>query len=227
MYKVKILNIEQVTHNVKRFKVEKPKLYRFTPGQATEVAVNKNGFTDRFHPFTFTSLNKDDYLEFTIKGYPIEQYPDHSGVTEKIHTLKVGDEFIIKEPVGTIEYEGKGVFLAGGAGITPFIAIFRDLQQKNKLQGNTLIFSNKEKKDVIIENELKEMFDKNHLVLTLSEEKIQGYEYGRIDKDLIQKYVKDYNQYFYACGPSGFEDNMIDILISLGAKKDKIIIERW
>lgn len=37
---VKILNIDKVTHNVKRFQVEKPEGYTFNPGQATEVSIN-------------------------------------------------------------------------------------------------------------------------------------------------------------------------------------------
>ena len=38
-YIVKILNIEQVTHDVKRFRFEKPKNYIFKPGQATDVSI--------------------------------------------------------------------------------------------------------------------------------------------------------------------------------------------
>jgi len=37
---VKILKTEQVTHDVRRFQVEKPAGYKFIPGQATEVSVN-------------------------------------------------------------------------------------------------------------------------------------------------------------------------------------------
>jgi predicted ferric reductase len=34
---------------------------------------------------------------------------------------------------GAIEYKGEGVFIAGGAGVTPFIAILRQLQADDKL----------------------------------------------------------------------------------------------
>jgi predicted ferric reductase len=42
--------------------------------------------------------------------------------------LKHGDELIIRDVWGAIEYKGEGVFIAGGAGVTPFIAILRQLQ---------------------------------------------------------------------------------------------------
>ena len=54
---VKIRSIEPVTHDVKRFTIEKPGGYSFIPGQATELTINKEGWTDKRNPFTFTSLN--------------------------------------------------------------------------------------------------------------------------------------------------------------------------
>jgi hypothetical protein len=44
-----------------RFKVQKPEGYTFVSGQATDVSINTpNQKTKR--PFTFTSLNDNDYL---------------------------------------------------------------------------------------------------------------------------------------------------------------------
>jgi ferredoxin-NADP reductase len=226
-YVIKITEITQLTHDVKKLKTTKPDGYIYSPGQATEVAIKKDGFQEKFRPFTFTSLNKDNYLEFTIKGYPTDKYPDHSGVTEKIHKLDVGDALIIKKPVGTIEYKGKGVFIAGGAGITPFIAIFRDLQENGKLVGNTLIFSNKGERDVILKDELQEQFSSENLHFTLTREKVKRYEYGRIDKDMIERKIDNYDQYFYICGPSGFEKDIVKALNELGVDSGNIVVEEW
>ena len=117
---IRILHIQQVTHDVKRFRCEKPRDYQFAPGQATEVSINKEGWKEEKRPFTFTSLNNDPFLEFTIKIYS-----DHAGVTNELNTLSAGDELIVRDVWGAIEYKGPGYFIAGGAGITPFIAIFR------------------------------------------------------------------------------------------------------
>ena len=45
-YIVKILSVLDVTHDVRAYRVEKPVGYRFTPGQATEVAIDKEGWRD-------------------------------------------------------------------------------------------------------------------------------------------------------------------------------------
>jgi len=146
-HSVKIISIQPVTHNVRHFRVEKPAGYSFVPGQATEVAINKPRWKEERRPFTFTSLNDWDHLEFTIKIYS-----DHDGVTNQLGHLNVGDELLLHDVWGAIQYKGEGVFIAGGAGVTPFIAIMRQLKKENKIGNNKLIFSNKTEKDIILKN---------------------------------------------------------------------------
>lgn len=225
---VKILMKEYITHNVIRFVLEKPKGYEFTPGQATDVSVNLPGWKDQARPFTFTSLNKDKVLEFIIKIYP-----EHEGVTKKLSELNPGDELIINKPWGTINYKDQGgggvsgIFIAGGAGITPFIAILRDLYEKGKEEKNKLIFSNKTSKDIILEREFQKIFEENpeNLIFTLTRENKQGYENKRINKEFLKEKISDFNQNFYVCGTEDFTKEISEYLKELGAKPDSIIFE--
>ena len=219
-YIVKIINIENVTHDVKHFVVEKPAGYKFTPGQATDVSINKPEWKNDKNPFTFTSLNDSENLEFVIKGYP-----SHHGVTDALHHLKPGDELIIREPFGAIAYKGKGVFIAGGAGITPFIAIFRQLYKDNLIDDNKLIFSNKTSKDIILKEEFEKMLGHN-FINVLTEEKIPGIHNKRIDKDYLKQVIRDFNQHFYLCGPDKFTESIQNALIELGAKVDTLVFEK-
>jgi ferredoxin-NADP reductase len=219
-YKVKIREINDVTHDVKSFKMEKPLGYTFVPGQATEVSINSAGWEEEKRPFTFTSLTDDPYLEFTIK-----RYADHKGVTEKLHQLSPGDELIIRDVWGAIEYKGPGYFLAGGAGITPFIAILRQLHREKKLIGNKLIFANKTAADIIYELELCEMLG-NSFVNVLSQEKSSKYLNGRIDEDFMKKQVVDFSAHFYVCGPDKMISDINDILVKHGAKPDNVVFEK-
>lgn len=116
-----------ITHDVVKIVTEKPVGYRFNPGQATEIAINKTGWKEEKRPFTFTSLPGDDYLEFTIKTYPA-----HKGVTNELLKLKKNHELILHDVFGAISYKDEGIFIAGGAGVTPFISIFRHLKKNNK-----------------------------------------------------------------------------------------------
>ena len=124
---VKILSANYVTHNVRHFVVEKPEGFTYIPGQATDVSINKPGQEEELRPFTFTSLTDAEHLEFVIKIYK-----DHDGVTSKLGDLKPGDELILHEVFGAINYKGPGIFIAGGAGITPFLAILRSIQKMER-----------------------------------------------------------------------------------------------
>jgi ferredoxin-NADP reductase len=219
-YVVKILNIENVTHNVKRFQFEKPEGYSFIPGQATDVSINVPSLKNEKRPFTFTSLNSAGYLEFTIKIYT-----DHNGITNELGKLEPGSELIIRDVWGDIAYKRRGVFIAGGAGITPFISIFRDLQSKRKIGGNTLIFSNKTKKDIILESELKLMLG-NSFINILSEEKSKGYAYGFITEEFLKANIPENPQNYYLCGPPPMMEAIIKQLSGLGVSKKSITMEK-
>ncbi len=216
---VKILAIETVTHDVKRFRVEKPKGYEFIPGHATEVSINTPALKDEKRPFTFTSLTSDQYLEFTIKIYP-----SHKGITSELGKLKPGAELIIRDVWGAINYKGKGVFIAGGAGVTPFISIFRDLNTKNEVSGNILVFANKTKADIILESEFKELLG-NSFINILSDEEVKGYAHGMIDEDFLKANINDFGTKFYICGPPPMMDAVLKQLANLGAADNSITLE--
>lgn len=218
---VKIKSINKVTHDVLQIRVEKPKAYRFDSGQATEVAINKNGWENERRPFTFTCLPSDDFLEFTIKTYPA-----HKSVTNELLKLKVNDELILHDVFGTITYQGEGVFIAGGAGVTPFISIFRNLHSKNEIGNNKLIFANKSKKDIILEQEFKKILNKNFINI-LSDEKTEGYDHGFISGDFLKANIDGVNKKFYLCGPPPMMDSLLKQLSNLKINESSIVTEAF
>lgn len=220
---VKVLEIMERTHNVRTFRVEKPDGYSFVPGQATEVSINTPELKNKKRPFTFTCLTEDPFIEFTIKMYDKHE----NGVTKHLRELKKGDSLIIREVFGAIHYDGKGVFIAGGAGITPFIAILRMLREKGELKGNRLIFSNKTEKDIILKDEFDSMTSEGlEITYVLTKEKKKGYDFGRIDRDYLEMEIKDFSQNFYVCGPIAMVGELQDALKKLGANAESIVFEK-
>jgi len=217
---VKIISVTPVTHNVKQFRFEKPAGYTFHPGQATEVSINKDGWKDERRPFTFTSLNDWPYLEFTIKIYS-----DHQGVTNELGSLKAGDELIIRDVWGAIAYKGEGYFIAGGAGITPFIAILRQLKKDNKVGSNQLYFSNRTEQDIILHDELNETLGKNaHYIVTNSDN--PAFKKSYINKAFLQQEIKDFKKPFYICGPDKMVSDISNTLTELGASPESVVFEK-
>ena len=218
---VKIKSNQHITHDVLQIVTEKPKNYNFTPGQATEVAINKKGWENEKRPFTFTCLPDNDYLEFTIKTYP-----SHESVTNELLKLKKNDELILHDVFGAIAYKGEGVFIAGGAGVTPFIPIFMYLQSKNEIGINKLIFANKTKDDIILEHEFKKLLG-NNFINILSNEKVDGYTHGQITEVFLKANIADFNNYFYVCGPPPMMDEIEKQLEHLEVDAEHIVNEEF
>jgi ferredoxin-NADP reductase len=215
---VPILSVETVTRDVKAYRVEKPAGYAFMPGQATEVAVSRSGWEAEARPFTFTSRTADPWLEFTIKSYR-----GRDGVTKLLDTLKPGDRLILHDVWGALTYRGPGLFLAGGAGITPFLSIFRDLKDKGGIAGNRLLFANKMEADVIRGAELRSLLGENFVSL-LSEAPAAGHRSGMIDGPLLDKELALNPEHVYLCGPDPMMDAVSELVRRAGFG-DRLIVE--
>lgn len=219
-YRVTIQHADWATHDVRRFIVDKPDGFEFVPGQATELNLPEEKWKDETRPFTFACLRSAPYLEFFIKIYP-----GHDGVTAQLSRREAGDDLEITGPFGAINHQGPGVFLAGGAGVTPFIAILRDLAARDEIGGNRLIFSNKEARDIILEEEFRELLGgRAHFTLTRHPDD-ETHDHRRIDRDFLEEEIEDFSQYFYICGPQKMVSDLEEALASLGAAPERIVTE--
>jgi ferredoxin-NADP reductase len=222
-HSVTILDIADVTHNVRRYTLERPEGYTFEPGQATEVSLDEEGWRDRRHPFTFTGLGDDRHLELTIKSY---FNTGGDGLTERLYGYRKGQRLILRDVWGTITYNGPGVFIAGGAGVTPFIAILRDLHRRGRLAGHTLIASNRTKVDIILREEFDSMRGLETIWTVTDDPEAEGVEHARIDEDFLKRRIGDISRNFYLCGPDQMVTDLRAALGGLGATAEALIWEK-
>lgn len=222
-HSVEIVKIRQVTHNVRSYRLERPDGYRFEPGQATDLSIDRDGYRTRKNPFTFTGLAEWAELEFTIKSYF-----DHDGVTRALWELSPGDHLILRDPWGTITYKGSGTFIAGGAGVTPFIAILRRLRADGRLAGHRLIVSNRTAGDIILRDEFEAMAGEGlEVTWTLTDDaSAAGVLHERIDAAFLGQHVRDMAQNFYLCGPDPMVKDLRAALEGLGASADAVTWEK-
>ncbi len=217
---VEILETEQLTPDVRRYRLEKPKNFRFEPGQATEVSIDRDGWRDEKRPFTFTALNRWDTLEFTIKSYR-----DHLGVTNELWSLGPGDRLLLRDVWGTITYRGPGTFIAGGAGVTPFIAILRQLDATGKIAGNRLIVSHRTERDIILRDEFEAM-DGLDCLWTVTDDPKSRLLQERIDAGFLERHIADFGGNFYLCGPDAMVKDLRGLLEDAGADVANVTWER-
>lgn len=217
---VRILDTVPVTHNVRHYRLERPKGFGFSPGQASEVSIDRDGWQDKKRPFTFTCLPDAETLEFTIKSYF-----DHTGVTNELWSLGAGDRLILRDVWGTIQYKGPGTFIAGGAGVTPFIAILRHLNATGKIAGNRLIVSNQTEKDIILRDEFEAMAGLD-VLWTVTDDPKSSLLQERIDADFLKRHVQEFRQNFYLCGPDPMVKDLRGLLENAGADVGNVTWEK-
>ncbi|OWY07966.1 flavodoxin reductase [Thioclava sp. F42-5] len=220
--RLELQSISPVTHDTHHLVFPRPDGFDFDPGQAVELNLTREGWTDEKRPFTFTNPVDGDTLEFVIKSYP-----DHGGVTEQIATLKPGEAVEVSDPWGAIKDKGPGTFIAGGAGVTPFISILRArLAREGSLEGCRLIFSNKTEDDIILRDEFEAMSGLETVwTVTKQDDPGAGVQTAKIDRGFLAPYVEKESGKFYVCGPHEMVDELEATLKELGVSQDRIVRE--
>lgn len=207
LMKLKILSKTKVAKNVHKFRLEKPEGFTYTSNQVMTLGAPEK----KKAMYTITSNPNENFIEFIIKSYL-----GTDGASDNIGKLQEGDIIVAGNPFGGMQDDDDILFIAGGSGITPFIAHLRNHDSKN----NYCLASYNLKEDIIEEDYIK---SNSSCEIFLSEEDVEGYSFGRIAKKDIEKVVVDKNfEEAYVCGPSAFEDAMINILEELGVKGKKI-----
>jgi cytochrome-b5 reductase len=213
-----VLHTGFVTHDVTSIILDKPEGFTFTPGQSVDLALDRPDWRDQVRPFTMTSLPEDHILEFIVKDYP-----ERHGVTTRMQRLRPGDRVLLSGATGRLVYQGPGVFIGGGTGITPLLSILRNLARRDELDGQQLILSNRTPRDIICERELQHYLP-GRCLLTCTRESGPCYLDRRVDQDLLAEVIDGFDQHFYVCGPPAFTKDVRRALLALGAAADRILI---
>jgi cytochrome-b5 reductase len=219
-YEATLLMRQFVTHDVQRLLLTRSEGLVWQAGQGVELAIDEHEWRGERRPFTPTSLLEDRILELTIK-----RYPEADGVTELLHELAPGAGLLLGDPFGTITYQGPGTFIAAGTGVTPFLAILRQLAQDESLAHHRLLLSNKRDRDVICAKELAHYLG-DDLVLRFTRQHQPGQQSHRMDADFLDANIVDRDGYCYVCGPDGFVASIKEALLSLGIHPAKLVYER-
>ena len=142
---------------------------------------------------------------------------------------KVGTEVTLSGPEGPFSYEpirdeAEVVGLAGGSGITPFMAMANAILDGTEDFRLTLLYGSRKKEDILYFDELEKICaatDKVKVIHVLSEDDAEGYERGFIGADLIRKYAPE-TYTLYICGPRAMHDFLAGELPKLGLDQKHI-----
>ena len=130
--KVRVAKITQVADKVKRFRFERADgqpMPVFSGGAHVIVSMH-DGKALRRNPYSLMSSPED------TKGYEISvlRVENSRGGSAFLHEkLKEGDSLTLSQPVNLFAYDHRGkkhIMMAGGIGITPFIAMMDQMDRE-------------------------------------------------------------------------------------------------
>lgn len=212
-----------------KFKPTQGKVFNYLPGQYLYARIYNPEIPHDEHPFSISSdPSKKDYVSITVK-----QLGDF---TNKLNRVKVGDSAYIDGAFGSFSYlkkpENKKIcFIAGGIGITPFLAMLRHMNSTDNSKNVVLLWGARNLSEVICKDELDDYaskFNDFKFVPILSNDNTYTGEKGYIDTNIIKKYLDNVLEYdFYICGPPIMMDIQLKNLNSLGVPKENIHFERF
>ncbi|MBI5226484.1 hypothetical protein HY994_04610 [Candidatus Micrarchaeota archaeon] len=123
------------------------------PGQFVSVQIpTASGIQIRSFSISSSPLELD-HLDITVKRY------EDSLAAKALHELKEGQKLHLKAPFGRFTFndaDQNPVFIAGGNGVTPHMAMIRYIVEKKRSQKPILIYSNRTQDDIIFKDELEQ-----------------------------------------------------------------------
>ena len=224
--KARISDIKQETHDVKTLTLDLDESLKFKSGQFIRLGLSH---VDIMKPFSISSSGeKSKQITITMKIYHDGQF------TKEANKLNINDQVEIDGPYGhfIFEKETKGdiVLIAAGSGMSTLHSILRFIID-NKLKNNiNIIYSVKTQKDIIYEEEIRELKKNNKLdfyfTVTRKSKEWKGAK-GRLTTEVLKKQIKNKESLFYICGPSLFVKSVMASLEEIGVKKESIKTERY
>lgn len=230
---VEVVSNEHVTHDMRHLVVRlvEPTSIRFFPGQYVDFVVPGTEETRSFS-MANTSCAEDGRLEFVIKIYPGGRF------SEFLDTgVSVGDRLTINGPFGMFTLrnapESDLVFVGGGAGMAPILALLRSLAERSIERTATYYYGARTRRDLCFDKELRELEEilpAFRYVPALSEpDDEDGWdgEVGMIT-DVVQRHESDLSGTdAYVCGPPPMVEAAVGLMSALGVDDQRVFYDKF
>ena len=213
---------------VKMTPPEGRKIEEYMPGQFHFLTFFRDPTlpVEEHHWTISSSPAQKDFISSTIKAI--------GDFTSTIGQTRPGDTVAVHGSFGRFSHmfhpEDKDlVFLVGGIGITPVMAMLRYMRDTRDNRSVLLMYANRSEDQIVFRDELDEMAKGKHPDLTLvhvlsrPDEKWEG-EKGHMDREKIEKYCgRDLQEKtFYICGPLKMSEKLIAVLLDMGIPKKRM-----
>jgi sulfhydrogenase subunit gamma (sulfur reductase) len=216
----RILDVVEMTPDVKLFRIEKPKDFSYSPGQFLMVSVWGAGEV----PISITStegLHRE--IELCIRKVGL--------VTSSLHNLMPGDLAGIRGPLGnSFPFEaamGKDIlFVAGGIGLAPLRSLVNlVLARRSDFGRVAMIYGSRCPSEVLFQEDLKDWAEKGMDITLTVDRKEEGWKgkVGLVTEFLGKQNISIKTARAFICGPHIMIKNVMRDLSLIGMPTANIV----
>ena len=224
----RVIDVRDETHDVKTFVLRANRNWKgHTPGQFVRVEVEIGGVrrsrcysvssapilspattaSDAAAPIITSRDPGSRTLTITVKRVPEGMVSnwlhDHLTPGDIIRISRPDGDFVLPDDAAAL------VFVAAGSGVTPILSMVRELAQRSKLGGTTMIYYARSAADLIAHDELLHLAAEHagfclHVITDDMPDGIGGFDERRLQAllpDLFERAA-------FVCGPAGLIDRV-------------------
>lgn len=229
---VEVLTNEPVTRDMRHLVVQQVDgdEIKFFPGQYMDFTVPDTGEVRSFS--MANTPNRDGRFEFVIKVYPDGAFSGYLA-----NRVQVGDRIEVEAPYGTCTLRENRtsdlIFLGGGAGMAPLLALLRSLAEKGTERRATFYYGARTKADLCFEKELhalSEQLPDFRYIPALSEPDADDDwdgETGMITEVVRRNETSLAGMDAYVCGPPPMVEAAMATLSDLGVSEQNIYHDKF
>jgi len=227
-----VVSKDAVTHDMRHLvlRLIEPGEIKYFPGQYMDITIPDTGAVRSFS-MANTSSRESGLLEFIIKIYPDGQFSKF--LAEK---LAEGDRLDLSGPFGVFtlrEGENDLVFVGGGAGLAPILALLRTMAERGIQRKATFFYGARTKQDLCFEAELRELEQKlpNFRYVPALSEPADGEDWDGetgLITDVVRRHASDLTgAHAYVCGPPPMVEAALPLMSQLGVEEKRIYYDKF
>jgi ferredoxin-NADP reductase len=235
IFETRLKRREEVAAGTFAFHLEKPRDFRFKPGQAVDVVLTDPSGAEAQgarHTFSIVSAPSEDELCVATRMRD-------SAYKRALTSLSIGAPLKLDGPFGSLTLHGDrarpAVLIAGGIGITPFMSMLRQAAQDRLPQRLVLLYSNRRPEDAAFLAELQRLAEQNQnfrLLATMTQMGKSARPWtgatGAIDEDWLRRVGGELAApIYYLAGPPAMVAALHETLNAAGVSDDDIRSEEF
>lgn len=218
-YELTITHVDEESSGYRTIHFKRPEGWTFKPGQYLEVRSGRvlSEWLKDSAVVAIASGTNDKDIQITVRPSIKPWHPNrplHRGADESLKvTGPIGTSF----PLHLIQPSTNLLLIGGGSGLTPLRSVMRSLPDNAQAK---LYYSAKTHKDLLYRDDVKEWLQNGHII-SLTQEKADGFEKGRIT-DLLKDHTVQADSLVFICGPVELVKGVVKELVGKGVDRKQI-----